>query len=152
MIPIRDISLLNRATITVSFLIFFCGSLTYGQTTVTLKLKDGSCPPVETNVLVQTCPETPRNVKAAQFTQCNTGTVKTIRTVEVDTSTTGVLKNTVSRYGDDEGETRHRSRFPEHPELFSPMPIPDPEKKPGKPSKSDPEVPTSHKIEKKILR
>ncbi len=151
MIPIRGINLLNRATITVSFLIFFCGSLTYGQTTVTLKLKDASCPPVETNVPVQSGLENTTNVKAAQFTQCNVGTTKTIRTVEVDTSTTRVLKNTVPRYGDDEGETRHRSRFPEHPEIFRPMPIPDPEKKPGKPSKSDPEVPTSHKMEKQIL-
>ena len=46
-----------------------------------------------------------------------------------------------------EGATRNRSRFPEHPELFRPMPIHDPAKKPPRPSKDEPEVPENHTIE-----
>ena len=46
----------------------------------------------------------------------------------------------------DEGITRNRSHFPEHPELFQPMPIPTPTKKLRKPSNDNPEVPESHTI------
>lgn len=46
----------------------------------------------------------------------------------------------------DEGITRNRSHFPEHPELFQPMPIPDPTKKLHEPSNDNPEVPESHII------
>jgi len=45
-----------------------------------------------------------------------------------------------------EGITRNRSHFPEHPELFQPMPIPTPTKKLRKPSNDNPEVPESHII------
>jgi hypothetical protein len=49
--------------------------------------------------------------------------------------------------GDHEGETRHRSKFPEHPELYLPMPLPDKTNKPSKPGKEEPEIPENHTIE-----
>jgi len=67
-------------------------------------------------------------------------------TITESTSTTSAPQNVGPCYENDEGKTRNRSRFPEHPELFRPMPIPDPTKKPPKPSKDDPEVPENHTI------
>jgi hypothetical protein len=46
-----------------------------------------------------------------------------------------------------EGEPRNRSRFPEHPERYRPMPLPDKTKKPPNPRGEDPEIPESHTIE-----
>lgn len=43
-----------------------------------------------------------------------------------------------------EGETKHRSRFPEHPEQYIPMPLPDKSKRPPKQGVEKPETPESH--------
>ena len=63
------------------------------------------------------------------------------------TSDSDAFQDTGQRRDNCEGATRNRSRFPEHPELFRPMPIPDPAKKPPGPSKDEPEVPENHTIE-----
>ena len=61
-------------------------------------------------------------------------------------SETNVFRKGGSCRDNDEGPTRNRSRFPEDPDVFKPMPIPDPTKKPPKPSGDNPELPTSHVI------
>jgi len=67
------------------------------------------------------------------------------------TSTIDVFQNSGSGGDIDEGKTRNRSRFPEHPERFIPMPIPDPTNKPHKTRDDNPEVPENHTIKKGAL-
>jgi hypothetical protein len=59
------------------------------------------------------------------------------------TSETDILEKTDLPCGSTEGKTKNRSQFPQHPELYQPMPIPDPTKRPPKRSGINPEVPVS---------
>ena len=61
-------------------------------------------------------------------------------------SETDVFRNGGSCCDNNEGPTRNRSRFPKDPSIFKPMPIPDPTKRPPKPSGANPELPISHII------
>lgn len=63
------------------------------------------------------------------------------------TPETDVSQNASSGSDNGEGMTRGRSHFPKHPELFKPMPIPDPTNKPPKQSENNPEESETHTIE-----